>query len=351
MGSSGGDLARRPATPASAIRDLYLRFSDHRRAKVAAIALALAIVLMAWGYAWAAKHVTVVVDGAAESCFSLRLKVRGVLADAGVELNERDHVTPAADGRVAEGGTIVVRRAFAVTVLADGTQTPSLTSQPTVREAVLEAGIALGPDDRTEPPLDAVPEPGATIRVVRVVKELETALWRIPRKVTKVDDQSMALGLRRVIVAGKDGVEEVTFCTTYEDGARIARKITQRVVTEEPVAETVAVGTSGEISRGGETIRFRKAISVSATAYCPCAKCTGKYAGGQTSTGMLAQKGVIAVDPRVIPMHSRVYVDGYGYAVAGDVGSAIKGNEIDLCYNTHDEALAWGRRRVTVYIL
>ncbi len=351
MGSRGGDLSRMVRVPAASVLGFVARWRNHRSAKVAAIALAVTLAVAAWGYAWAAKNVTVVVDGVEQTCFSLRLTVGGVLADAGIKLNERDQVAPAAGDRIGEGETIVVRRAFAVMIAADGQQRESLTAQPTVREAVLEAGIELGPDDRTEPPLDEPPRPGDAIRVVRVVREFETALWRIPRKVTKVDDDSMALGLKRVIVPGKDGVEEVTFCTTYEDGVKTARKISERVVTEEPVAETVAVGTTGTISRNGETIRFRKALSVSATAYCPCAKCNGKYANGLTYTGMKAGRGVIAVDPRVIPLGSRLYVDGYGYGVAGDVGSAIKGNEVDLCYETHSEALAWGRRKVTVYIL
>lgn len=351
MSFSGGDLARLVAAPSASVRGFIARWRNHRWAKVAAVALAVTIAVAVWGYAWAAKNVTVVVDGVEETCFSLRLTVRGVLADAGVELNDRDQVTPGPDERVGEGETIHVKRAFAVTVFADGVEVASLTAQPTVREAVLEAGIEIGPDDRTEPGLDEAPQPGGQLRVIRVVKEYETALWRIPRKVTKIEDDSMALGLTRVIVKGKDGLEEVTFCTTYEDGKKLGRKIAGRVVTEEPVAETVAVGTSGQISRGGETIRFRKAISVAATGYCSCPKCTGKYSDGYTYVGLEAKKGVIAVDPRVIPLWTRVYIDGYGYAVAGDVGSAIKGNEVDLCWDSHSEALSWGRRKTTVYIL
>ena len=67
--------------------------------------------------------------------------------------------------------------------------------------------------------------------------------------------------------------------------------------------------------------------------------------------GLKAGPGIIAVDPRVIPMRTKVYVEGYGYAIAGDVGSAIKGNRIDVCFNTVREALNFGRRRVRIYIL
>ena len=72
---------------------------------------------------------------------------------------------------------------------------------------------------------------------------------------------------------------------------------------------------------------------------------------GKTATGIPAAKGVIAADPRVIPLGTRVYVDGYGEAIAADVGSAIKGNRIDVCFDTHEEAWSWGVKQTKVYIL
>ncbi|MCJ7652280.1 MAG: 3D domain-containing protein [Actinobacteria bacterium] len=70
-----------------------------------------------------------------------------------------------------------------------------------------------------------------------------------------------------------------------------------------------------------------------------------------TSSGMKAQHGVVAVDPRVIPLGTRLYIEGYGYAIAGDTGSAIKGNRIDLCFDTLEEVEAYGWRTITVEIL
>ena len=66
---------------------------------------------------------------------------------------------------------------------------------------------------------------------------------------------------------------------------------------------------------------------------------------------MKAAPGVVAVDPRVIPLRTRLYVEGYGPALAADVGAAIKGNRIDVFFETVDEALRYGRRQVNVYIL
>jgi 3D (Asp-Asp-Asp) domain-containing protein len=88
-----------------------------------------------------------------------------------------------------------------------------------------------------------------------------------------------------------------------------------------------------------------------ATAYDPGPISCGKYADGYTAIGMKAEKGVVAVDPRVIPMRTRLYVEGYGLAIAADTGGAIKGNRIDLCFPTYQEALRYGRRTVKVYLL
>jgi 3D (Asp-Asp-Asp) domain-containing protein len=93
-----------------------------------------------------------------------------------------------------------------------------------------------------------------------------------------------------------------------------------------------------------------KSMIMSATGYDTSPQ-TLPGSNGRTATGMVARYGVVAVDPRVIPLGTYVYVEGYGFAIASDTGGAIKGNRIDLCFNSRRESLAWGRRRVTVHIL
>ena len=70
-----------------------------------------------------------------------------------------------------------------------------------------------------------------------------------------------------------------------------------------------------------------------------------------TSNGSFLRKGLVAVDPAYIPLGTRLYIPGYGYAIADDVGGSIKGNRIDLAFDSHSEALAFGRRNVVVYIV
>ena len=97
--------------------------------------------------------------------------------------------------------------------------------------------------------------------------------------------------------------------------------------------------------------RGTRTLTLVATGYCSCAKCNYPYGGQPSYLGYPLKRGIVAVDPRVIPMGTRLYIEGYGSAIAADQGNAIKGNRIDLCFSTHQEALNWGIKtvRVTVY--
>lgn len=94
-----------------------------------------------------------------------------------------------------------------------------------------------------------------------------------------------------------------------------------------------------------------KEITVSASAYT--ANCNG--CSGITSTGINLKRNpdakVIAVDPSIIPLGTKVYVEGYGYAIAGDTGGSIKGNKIDVFFPSKSEAYKWGRKQVKIKIL
>lgn len=147
---------------------------------------------------------------------------------------------------------------------------------------------------------------------------------------------------------------------------------------EQTNKETEEVNNNAnQVAKETKTVRYRdlaednppeeyeRIVEASATAYCLCKKCCGKSEEhpyyGYTCSGIKITKGsgikVIAVDPKVIPLNTKVYVEGlngawdYGHAIAADTGSAIKELKIDLYMDTHEEALQWGRRKVNVYVL
>lgn len=97
--------------------------------------------------------------------------------------------------------------------------------------------------------------------------------------------------------------------------------------------------------------RGTRYVTLVATAYCPCDKCNYPYGGKPSYLGYPLGYGIAAVDPRVVPMGSRLYIPGYGSAIAADQGNAIQGNRIDLCFPTHLEALSWGMKTLVVTVL
>ena len=111
-------------------------------------------------------------------------------------------------------------------------------------------------------------------------------------------------------------------------------------MVEEPVRENV-------VESSGGAMNYSAVMSMEATAYLP----TDGSSAGITATGIKATYGVVAVDPRVIPLGTKVYIPGYGVALAADTGGAIKGYKIDLCMETYSECMQFGRRNVTVYVL
>jgi len=110
------------------------------------------------------------------------------------------------------------------------------------------------------------------------------------------------------------------------------------------------VNSNSTVSRSGSTVARGRTVYVVATGYCSCNKCNYPYGGKPSYLGHPLRKGIVAVDPKVIPMGSKLYIEGYGEGIASDQGNAIKGNRIDLCFNSHQEALNWGIRTVKVTI-
>lgn len=173
-----------------------------------------------------------------------------------------------------------------------------------------------------------------------------------------IASDSLYIGEEVTTQEGVKGLKKVTTTNKLVNGNIVDVVISEEVVTE-PVNEIVKVGTKEkpkETAHGGTTasgLNYSKVLTVDATAYCPCSRCCGSYANGITATGLKAGYGVAAVDPRVIPLGTKLYVEGYGYCIAADTGGAIKGNRIDLCYGSHSAALSsgFGHKSTKVYIL
>lgn len=178
-----------------------------------------------------------------------------------------------------------------------------------------------------------------------------------PFETVERENDEMPKGETRVVQNGVNGKVSVINKEIYHGAKLVDTVFVEEKVITEPVDKIIEIGTKiPEPKISQPTIAqqnvidghaYSQAFSMRATAYTPF----DPGCNGITATGTKAGKGTVAVDPRVIPLGSKVYVPGYGVAVAADTGGAIKGNRLDVCYPTKNEAYSWGVRNVMVYVL
>jgi len=148
---------------------------------------------------------------------------------------------------------------------------------------------------------------------------------------------------------GKPGHVTKTYQVTRKDGKPVVKKLIKEERIE-PVPTLYLMGKAGFPTSRSSFGRGRVLV-MNASAYDPSPQTIGPGATGRTATGMWATYGHVAVDPRVIKLGSLVFVEGYGFAIASDTGGAIKGNRIDLCFDSRSTALRFGRKKVRVHVL
>ncbi|MBO5077219.1 MAG: G5 domain-containing protein [Clostridia bacterium] len=241
-----------------------------------------------------------------------------------------------------------------LTVTVDGRSYSLLTLAASVGEALREQNISIGAGDIVRgADLDSVPVNGMEVSVVRVKSDTRTEVTTIPYETVYVWDADMMEGEYSTLTKGKNGSITRTYTLIYEDGVLVSEVLSDETKVKK-VDERIAYGSRSSFSNSrGERIDYTKCITCYGTAYIPDARW-----GYQTYVGERARPGVIAVDPDVIPIGTKVYIEcpysdigDYGYAIAWDVGTHVVGNWVDLFVENMDEVMRWGARDVNVYIL
>ena len=336
-------MGKAPASPA--------RFLSARHI-VAVIITAAFVVLAVTGFVWAQKGVTVVVDGEPIYIKTQAETVSALLAESEITLAHGDVLSPSAEAPVTDGMTVVVLHAVPVTLEFSGETIALKVVGATVADALVAAGAAPGPSLVVDPPLDTPLVSGMEISASNVFVRIAEERVEIPFETVTRNDGTADYGTREVENPGAVGAALRVYRLVVTDGVEGERALVSETIVREPVDEIVVVGTkrtSSQVARSRTVAAPPESgarLTVSSTAYAPGVDGVGT----RTATGTRAGYGVVAVDPRVIPLGTRLYIPGYGYGVAADTGGAISGNKIDVCFDTRAEALAWGRRTVTIVI-
>lgn len=294
------------------------------------------------------KDITIDVDGKTIEVATFKGTVQGVLSQNLIEVSSKDKVEPSLDSKIHENESIKITRARNVAVKVDGKDLMIQSSEDTVNDMFQTEGIKINDMDRVEPDLDTAITDDLQVSVTRIEEKVIKEIQPIAYETIVKKDDSVTSNVIKTSQKGVAGEKEVTFKVMLEDGIEVGRNVIEELVLKEPVQEVVVKGTMQTLvlSRG-DTISYKKKMNMEATA----------YAGDPvTATGTVPKRNpnglsTIAVDPRVIPLGSKVYVEGYGYAVAEDTGGAIKNNIIDVFLNSESECNRWGRKRVNVYLI
>lgn len=251
--------------------------------------LAAAAILTAG--AGSVKHITIYADGQEKQITTTQSQPEKIISEAGVEMGAYDEFRMSSL-RVKDDTEIHIVRAVPVKVEMGGTVREMQTARATVGRLMDELGV-----DRTkyQPSLNE----GVPIRKGLYIK------LRTPEEIEAEERQA------------------------------------QMAQEQEPYVREGFI----ETSRGA--MRYTDVMVMEASAYLPT------DGGGDciTATGLPATHGVVAVDPDVIPLGTRVYIPGYGVAIAADTGGMIEGAMIDLCMESYDDCMDFGRRDIDVYIL
>lgn len=325
--------------------------------------------------------------GQTETIKTRERTVEDVLLRYGVTVREGDAVYPAVRTPISDGMTIRYQPVVSVNLIVGQEARTVYTMASDVTQLLLEEGVNITDRDTVFPDRSTLIRDGLTITVNtnRDVVQYESQL--IPFEVVEESDDTLEIGTKEVAQVGIPGLERTRYELTVENGTitnraktkvETLRKTQPQIIkvgtkkVAEPVTEPTSASTTNpfeaeaevemtESPKPDDVLDFTSAkqLLVEATAYTNNAEDTVTYDGrvltrsGYDVTDTILFEGmrIIAVDPAIIPLGTRVYIEGIGMAIALDTGSAIKGHKIDLLMDTKEEAVSFGRKPMTIWVI
>ncbi len=291
-----------------------------------------------------------------------------VLNEAGLALGADDTYTTQTGIGVSE---ITVQRSHTVTIDNGGEVMAVTTTDETVGELLSRLGISVDDQAAISVPLEMDTQSGMVVTISRTQQEVQTYTVAIAHNVSYYHDYSLPAGTSLVVREGQDGQLLCTANVVYVDGKETNRTVLEETVIQQPVEEIIALGYGCEplppkdpadelvitdrhiFLPNGEVLTYTGTTKMLGSAYSQYDQGCGTI----TYSGTTVHIGTVAVDPRWIPLGTRMFIvsaDGdyvYGIATAEDTGSSIIDARVDLYFPTPEECNQFGMRDVIIYFL
>lgn len=292
----------------------------------------------------------------------LTSSVEKIMNRLDVTYSSVDIIYPALTEKITTDTRITINRAREIQIDLDGELKKVITARQTPSEILRESGIPVSKDTHIEPSAN---EKLGSIKeiIVRNYKTQEDVTQlKISNAIVYKNSQNMLSGQYKTQNSGSEGTVSVSMKVESRSVDNTKTTGLVETVTKEPSDKVILTALNRYlVFDNGDYYAYKRSYTMNASAYDAGFESTGKNPGdpgyGRTAIGTSARPGVVAVDPRVIPLGSSLYVvtndrsRDYGFAKAEDKGSAIVSKKIDLYMVSRSAALSFGRRAVTVYVL
>ncbi|EAE8868977.1 DUF348 domain-containing protein [Listeria monocytogenes] len=311
-----------------------------------------------------ARQITINDNGTKKDVWSKKANVADLLKDENITTRPQDVLNVALDTKLKNGLEVNINRAIQLSLQNGAKKDTVWTTKTKVSDLLAEKNIKLDQDDRVSPAKDSNLKEKMTVEVTYVNSKAEKKNEQVKFETVYKEDDSLNKGVEKVVQEGKNGKKVVEYKVTFENGKEKKRDVIKENVTSNKTDKVVVRGTKEKVVATPVSNVSTSSATSSSSSSASSTPSGGKtykmestaYSGGGTTAygiNLSANPGlkVIAVDPRIIPLGSKVWVEGYGEAIAGDTGGAIKGNIVDVYFPNESQCYSWGRRMVTVKVL
>ncbi|MDF2567608.1 MAG: hypothetical protein K0R90_1064 [Oscillospiraceae bacterium] len=334
---------------------------NSRTIAVSALCLALASVMTGITFATNAVYIQ---DGKdVKLVYTTDNDINHVLASQGIAIGEKDEID--FTGFNKNEGTVTIKRAFDVSVSADGEIQSVPMTEGTVADVLAKAGVEVGENDLLNVSLDEQVHQGTEIVINRVEYRTVKKTVEVPFKTKEKQSVLFRRGITSLLIPGEEGKMVSTMIETVIDGKVVSTELKEKKVTQNPITQVMLVGSCPQtpvskltppdsltLDTKGVPASYKQVYNGRATAY-------SARQGAGTASGRRAKVGHVAVNPKIIPYGSKLYIATpdnsyvYGYAIAADTGGALMSGKavVDLFFNSYEESCQFGVKNVNVYVL